>query len=346
LGKEQQYQGNIMDENANRDNSLNHVNEKIQERIKAGRDKLTASLHGATEAMLVNMKHLLIPGKIIASEFLKSDQEEQFNKLQISLDLSPFAYAVFLPSSIYHRNLKSYKILPEEVSSMVSNDDTIKILVSGINDYNRILTAEISPDKPGINIFDDGNLLASYNYNTPQECINDLSKIIWIHFKYKDSWTHDDYIKYTEGWFFRSAIYKIPDLSINVNHSYIHHPVLINISTIQAIFKLMKATLIRLFADTDQTIAAANAANLYKTNTVKITKSGLSKGKEEQRKSLYLYYEDRLVGLLKLLQGYEIINFKSFSSNEQKEFKRMFARTAEDAFQMIMQKIVNNTGMV
>jgi len=334
-----------MDENANQDNLLNYSDEKIQKRIKAGRDKLTAALHGAMEAMLINLKELLIPGEIVTSESLKPDQKEQFHKLQISLDLSPFAHAVFLPSGIY-RNLNSYKNMQTIASAIVPDDDAIKILVSGKNDYNRILTAEISPVKPGINIFDDGSLLASYNYNTPLECINDLSKIIWIHFKYKDAWTHEDYIRYTEGWFFRSSNYKIPNLSINANHSYIHHPVLINTSTIQAIFKLMKATLIRLFADTNETISAANAANLYKTDTVKITTSGLSNGKEDEKKSLRLYYEDRLMGLLKLLQGYEIINFKSFSPAEQKEFKRMFARTIEDLFQLMTQKIFNNVSMV
>ncbi|MDM8535349.1 hypothetical protein QUF70_01200 [Desulfobacterales bacterium HSG17] len=336
-----------MSENANQNNLLNNLDEKTQKRIEAGRDKLTANLHGAMEAILINLQDLLIPGEIVTSETLEQDLKKQFHKLQISLDLSPFAHAVFLPSGIY-RNLNSYSHLQKTASAIIPDDDndTSKVLVSGISDYKRILTAEISPAKPGIDIFDDGSLLASYNYNTPHECINDLSKIIWIHFKYKDAWNHEDYIRYTEGWFFRSANYKIPDLSINVNHSYIHHPVLINTSSIQAIFKLMKATLLRLFAETDKTLAAANAANLYKPDTVKISKSGLSNGKEDEKRSLNLYYEDRLVGLLKLLQGYEIINFKSFSAAEQKEFKRMFARTVEDVFQSTIQKIFNNISMV
>ncbi|WP_207690823.1 hypothetical protein [Desulfonema limicola] len=333
-----------MDENTNQDNVLNSSGKKIKKPVKAGANKLTAAQHGAMETILINLKDILIPGEIVTSESLKPDQEAQFHKLKISLDLSPFAYAVFLPSGIY-QNLGLYKKLEKKEKDIVP-DDTSKILVSGINEYQRILTADISPDKPGINIFDQGSLLASYNYNTPQECIDDLSKIIWIHFKYKDAWTHDDYVKYTEGWFFRSANYKIPNLSINVNHSYIHHPVLINTNTIQAVFKLMKATLIRLFAHADKTIAAANAANLYKPDTVKITKSGLSNGKENEKKSLRLYFEDRLVGLLKLLQGYEIINFKSFSESEKNEFKRMFARTVEDIFQLMLQKIFNNLDMV
>lgn len=330
-----------MDEKANQDNLLTYLNEKNQERIKAGRDKLTVKQHGAMEVMLINMKNLLVPGEIITPGILQPEENEQFQKLRITLDLSPFAYAVFFPSGIY-QTINSHKVLQKIASDFVPDNKSIKILVCGIKDYNRILTAEISPDRPSIDIYDNGSLLASYNYNTSNECTDDLSKIIWIHFKYKEAWNHNDYIKYTESWFFRSASYKIPNLSINVNHSYIHHPVLINSSTIQAIFKLMQATLTRLFDDPEKIIPAANAANLYKINTVKITKQGLLKGKEDEEKSLRRYYEDRLMGLMKLLQGYDIINFKSFSASGQNDFKRMFSKTIEDVFQVTMQKIGDN----
>lgn len=324
-----------MNEKATQD-ELKNLENKTRERIEAGRDPHTAKWHENLESILIPMKDKLIPGELIATESLEPDKEELLKKLQIILDISPFTCALFLPNGIPDT--------AESPNSVLENppEDSTKILVFRINDYNLILTAEISDEKPGIDIFDDGTLLASYNYNTSKECITDLSKIIWIHFKYKDTWTQENYIKYTEGWFFRSAGNKIQNLSINVNYSYIHHPVLLNINKVQAIFKLMKATLISLFKDIDQTIAIANAANLYKANTDEITKSGLLKGKENEKLSMRTYIDERLLGLLKLLRGYDIINFKGFSESEQREFKRSFSKTVEEVFLFFMKKIFNS----
>jgi hypothetical protein len=311
------------------------IDKRAQERLKAGRDPGVTRWQAALEAMLVAVEPYLIAGEVVTTESLSPEEIELFQKIQLVIDLAPFSFAIFLPPVLANTLNPSGLAKTLDRAPEVSN----KILVSRVNDYRRILTAELSPAKPGIDIYENGALLGSYNYNTPEECLGDLSKIIWIHLKHQGSWTKEDYIKYTEGWFYRSASNKILDLPINQNHSYIHHPVLLNIKTVEAIFRLIKSTLLNLCDTVDYTIAMANANNLYNSGAVKITRSGLANSVEAEENFLRTYIEEKMLALLKLLRGYEIINFRSFSQNEQNEFKKRFNQTVEEVFQEIIKKI-------
>ncbi|MGE0085187.1 MAG: hypothetical protein AB7S75_12290 [Desulfococcaceae bacterium] len=308
------------------------VKEKSRERIKAGRDRRTVIWHETLETMFIQIRDYLVPGEIIAVESMNPDETAKFNTLRTTLDLAPFVSAAFFPPAVAAR----LKPAGEAGTFERAADNSCKILVSRVNDYDRILTAEISASNPGIDILDDGILLGCYNYGTAEECISDLSKIIWIHLKHRGTWSQEDYIRYTESWFYRSAAGRTANLPINANLSYIHHPVLIGLSPVKAIFRLIKATLTRVCGDIDNTIRLANDANMYKSSTVEITREGLSRGDEQQQNSLRIYIDEKLLGLLKLLRGYDIINFKGFSDAEQREFKLTFARVVDEIWKMLL----------
>jgi hypothetical protein len=314
---------------------LKAIENQAEEWIKAGRDPRVVRWQAALESAMIKHEHLSVPGEIITVESLTPEEIERFRNLQLFLDLPPFVWAMFLPCSIAGAldPLESGRI------AECSPQDTNKILVTRIGDFTHILAAEISPLKPGINIYEKGSQVGSHTYNTAEECISDLSKIIWIHMKHKTRWTEDDYTRYTEAWFFRSAAHKVLDLPINTSNSYIHRPFLLNLKTIPAIYKLMRATLARMHHTPETVLAIANAANLYHSQTVPITREGLLNNDAAQTASLRIYLDEKLLGLLKLLRGHEIINFTGFSEAEQHEFKTCFARTLEEIFQMIMDQI-------
>ncbi|MEE4357413.1 MAG: hypothetical protein V2I97_13180 [Desulfococcaceae bacterium] len=327
---------NVSDESAdNPADELNALKKKSRARTDAGRDPRTVSWQQNLESLLIKIRKSLIPGEIISTESLDKEKKKIFDKVRISLDLAPFVTAVFLPPAI----ADGLKPGDNARSFERASDNSYKILVSRIHDYNRILTAEISAHNPGIDILDDGSLLGCYNYSSPGECISDLSKIIWIHLKHISTWSHEDYIRYTESWFFRSAVNRMTDLPINVNHSYIHHPVLIGLTPVKAVFRLIQSTMNRLCADPVHVITLANDANLYKSNTVEISREGLVRGDSQQQNSLRIYVDEKLLSLLKFLKGFDIINFKSFSEAEQREFKRSFPRLVEDIYRMLLKKI-------
>ncbi|MEZ4525977.1 MAG: hypothetical protein R2941_08680 [Desulfobacterales bacterium] len=320
-------------------NTPEYLKEKSRDRIRAGRDSRIVMWQETLEAMLMQIREYLIPGEIIAVESMNPDETATFSRLRTTLDLAPFVTAAFLPPAVANR----LKPAGEAGTFDRAAENSCKILVSRVNDCDRILTAEISASNPGIDILDDGILLGCYNYSTSGECISDLSKIIWIHLKQQGSWTQEDYVHYTESWFFRSAAGRTAGLPVNVNHSYIHHPVLIGLSPVKAVFRLMKATLIRLCKDTDNVIQLANDANMYKNNTVEITGEGLARGDAQQENSLRIYVDEKLLGLLKLLKEYDIINFKGFSEAEQREFKITFARVVEEIWEMLLAQAKTDT---
>lgn len=57
-------------------------------------------------------------------------------------------------------------------------------------------TASIQVSLPGlefagIDVFEEGNHLADYTYNSREECLEDLSKTVWIYLEPKEDWTED-----------------------------------------------------------------------------------------------------------------------------------------------------------
>lgn len=312
---------------------LKQIQEKTRERLRTGRDPKISQWQGALEALLVKINEHLVPGEVITFDSLSPEEIKQFQRLQVVMDLSPFVTAVFLPRQI------SQKLVKSKMGAYAAglNKDSDKILVTPVDNHDRIMMAELSPQKSGIEIFDDGSQLGIYSYNTQEECLTDMSKIVWLHLKPK-AWTQADYIKYTEGWFFRSASNKLIDLPINQNHSYIHHPVLLHLNAVQAIFKLIRATLLRICGNLDNTIALANAENLHKSGTPEISRDALLADDGKQKQLLKTYIENRMLELLKLLRSYEAVNFKGFSAAEQREFKNAFARTVEEVYRELLQE--------
>lgn len=315
--------------------TLESVEKRTKSRIKAGRDPRISRWQGALEAMLASLEGRLVPGEIITPETLNSKDYEHYRRIQLTLDLPPFIHAVYFPPGPADQLNP-----PETVKTLErASGDSRKVMVTRVNDFSRILVAEISPSKPGIDILEDANLLGSHNYGDSEECVADLSKIIWIHFRHQDRWTEPDVVRYTETWFYRCATRKMTDLPITANFSYIHHPVMIDADSVAAIFKLMKATLNRLFADPDQAVRMANDANLYNPGTVRISVEGLKKGNPEETRSLQTYIEDRLMGLLNLLRGCDVVNFQGFSKVEKRRFKRMFESASEEVRQEFLERI-------
>lgn len=299
-------------------------NQKTTARIQAGCDPAVAHWQNALESTVAALEPDLVPGQLNTTDDLEPDEIDRFRRLHATLDLAPYITALFLPRRISGRivpppAIKSIQRVPEAGASS-------KILVSRHRDYRRLLVAETGPPpvRPGIDIFQDGHLLGSFDYETPEDCTGALSKAIWVHLRSRAKWSREDYINYTEGWFARSAASRIVDLPVNPNHSYIHHPVLLNIDPVAAIFKLLRATLERLFQDVHQAAAAANAAQ---APSVGITPEGIRQGFPGQVEALHAFIVDQTLTLLKLLKGYDIVDFNGFTAREDAAFTDGFEKT-------------------
>jgi len=320
---------------------LQKIEEKIKARIQAGSDPLFAHWQGALESVLSTMEPYLVAGQIITTNALEKEDVGPFQKLHTTLDLAPYITAVFLPCDT--SNHTSPPKTAESIQRVPGNGISSKVLVSKHNDFRRLLVVELGrpPVRAGIDIFQDGNLLGSYDYETPEDCMDALSKVIWVHLKSRVKWSTADTVLYTENWFLRSAAGKIIDLPVNQDHSYIHHPVLLNISEVEAIFKLMRATLVRLFHDFDQVAEAVNSAGRFENPETgqikKITREEIARGGIDQVAALHEFIVNNLLELLKLLRGYDIIKFENFSEKDNTAFKDAFEKTVAETYKRLVE---------
>lgn len=302
---------------------VEQVSQRIKHWIQEGAALETAQWQGALESMLAAMEHFLIPGAVITAEGLSETEAELFHKLFIALDLSPFVAALYLPPAL------SGKLKAKDPMDRKAENGSHRLIARNPNHPDRILTAELAPEAPnGADIYQDGKRLGSYDYQSQQESIAQISKLIWVHLKPPRLWRSSDQIQYTENWFFRAAVGGIRDLPVNARYSYLHEPQRLGLTRIEAVFKLMAATLSRLYEDPDQTIAAANAANAYEPDPlVAITPDGLRTDDPAQKKALCHFLANQLGDLLRLLHGYGIVDFQAMDPNEEQSFYQQFDQT-------------------
>ncbi len=319
---------------------LQTIEEKTKARIQAGSDPAFARWQGALESVLSTMEPYLVAGQIVTIDTLEKKDAAVFQRLYATLDLAPYITAVFLSGDISSRT--SPPKAAASIQRIPEGGISSKVLVSKHNDYRRLMVAELGepPVRAGVDIFQDGNLLGSYDYETPKDCMEALSKVIWIHLKSKVKWSIADIVLYTENWFLRSASGKIIDLPVHQDHSYIHHPILLNISEVDAIFKLMRVTLARLLHDFDQVAEALDPAFQFENSEaghIKITREGIGQGRSDQVAALNDFIVNNLLELLKLLRGYDIIKFENFSEKDNTAFKDSFAKTVAETYQRLVE---------
>lgn len=80
-------------------------------------------------------------------------------------------------------------------------------------------------------------------YNTIEECLEELSNVTWTYFSQKGDWDHDQIIRHTENWYGKS-VYGVegPDVRFHTEYSYVHHPELLDLTPLNAVFKLIQAS--------------------------------------------------------------------------------------------------------
>ena len=120
--------------------------------------------------------------------FRKIEQQESviFEKLSQTVSVPISVSAIYLPPSVrfqmlYHRPEGEPQPIPEH--SPDNPPDEGIILACRKADLNVVINAMLAkaPFTPAVDVYEDGQLLAGYIYNTIDECIGDLTKVLQIH---------------------------------------------------------------------------------------------------------------------------------------------------------------------
>ncbi len=288
---------------------------KIKRWIEEKKDPRSAHWQGGLEEILNVFSPYMEPGKLTPVQPLSDDDLPVFAAALEAVDLSPNLHAAFLPPSI--AGSVTAPESADELHRIDKGKPSYKILIARLGKDLRILCAEISEyaNNPGVDIFQSGALLGTYNYDTPQACIADLTKVIRSHMWEKGTWRQDDYKRYTINWFEKIMDLGKGTVCVREDFSFLHSPTLIKSNRVDAVFTLLFEILLKRFSDPDDQFkdAVSWIRNI--------------KNKDDRVAQSNKLAERGILELLSLMRELEIVNFGEFSSTENEQFKKEFSGT-------------------
>jgi hypothetical protein len=278
------------------------------------RDPRSARWQAAIEEIMTLFTPRLEKGKVTPVSPLEEQDLPIFKSALARLDVSPGLWAAFLPPSAAALILPPADAM-EELVRVDSDKPSYKIIIQRPGKESRILCAEISEyaHRPGIDIFQEGALLGSFNYETHEICIEEMTKAVRAHAWEKDEWSREDIIAYTVNWFEKVSYLERADVSVEEKRSFFHSPTLIRTNRVDALFLLLTEVLnLRFQADPEKFTASL---------------PGLTGSGEDRISACNSLTESYLLDLLNIVRSLALLDFKQFTSREEKQFKTEFTRS-------------------
>ena len=296
---------------------MDPIAKKVKQWIDEKKDPRSAHWQGGLEAVLNVFSPYMEPGKLIPVQPLEKNDLPVFEAALEVVDLSPSLTAAFLPPSI------AGPITPPESAAELQRIDkgkpSYKILIARPGKDLRILCAEISEQakNPGIDIFQSGALLGTYNYDTQQDCLTYLTQAIRAHIWERGKWGQNEYKRYTMNWFEKILYLDKGTVRVDEEFSFFHSPTLIKSDRIDALFTLVSEILLKRFSDPDgQFKDTISSIQNIKDKDLKVDRSNE-------------LAERAILDLLNVMKELEIVKFEEFSNPENERFKREFSRTIQ-----------------
>jgi len=319
--------------------SAKAIFKKAEKREKAGGDYFYTGWQATLELLLLMMEEQLLenPGQLLPMQI--SDDDEWYFYLDVmeKLDLPPETGAVLITPSAF-KEMKLSEFSKFEDSEMAPwKRNAYSVIISNIRDHTVILQASLPGlEFAGIDIFEDGKHFADYMYNTVEECLDDLSNITWTYFRPKGEWSKDQIIRYTENWYGKS-IYGVegPDVKFHAEYSYVHHPEIINLTPLHAVFKLIQATVPIEYDTLERAIEITNDVNRdMDLGEPVVTEDGILRADKAQCQALLnrITVEiDMKLDMLSYLKGVTVPGRNIQNPN----YNRVFDETAKRIYEVI-----------
>ncbi len=294
---------------------------KAKQWIEEKKDPRSAHWQAGLESVLELFLPDMEKGRLIPVRGLEERETPLFESALAQLDLSPNVYAAFLTASA------ASAIAPpdsaEELERIDRSKPSCKIIILRPGEERRILCAEISEQahRPGIDIFQSGALLGTYNYENSEDCMDGLKKAIKAHAWKKETWREDDYLGYTLNWFDRVRTLNTSDVSVDKNLSFLHSPTLIKASPADALFQLIYLLLAREYQAPEFLQENPQISEKIAQKDVAFCRA---------------LAENHIFDLLNTIKELDLLDFKQFHDKESKTFQTEFQRAREKLRALLM----------
>jgi hypothetical protein len=162
------------------------VAEIIESRSPAGRQDSVRGWHDLLKKLLSQMTPYLKEGHLVTFRTLSNWERGFFEELHRKVALPSTVSAIYMPPSVrfqmlYRRPEGEPRAIPDH--SPENPPDEGIILGCRRTDLDVVVNALLAkpPFSPAIDVYDNGQLLAGYVYNTIDECIGNLTKVLQTH---------------------------------------------------------------------------------------------------------------------------------------------------------------------
>ncbi len=149
-------------------------------RLQAGKDPESVSWQQVVETMLIKAADNLEPGRLVTYSRINREESATYGRLRSSVTVPEAVCALYIPPSAMETMLAEdagQDAEAESASLPETGSDAGLLLANRCGEYKRVLYAQLArpPHTPGIEIYDDGELLAVYRFHTIEECIAAVS---------------------------------------------------------------------------------------------------------------------------------------------------------------------------
>ncbi len=294
---------------------MDPIIEKAKKWVEAGRDPRSAHWQAGLESIMNVFAPYLEAGSLTPVQPLEETDLPIFREALAVVDLSPGLTAAFLPPPV------ADKIFPPESAAELQRIDPAKpswkIIVLRPGREQRVLCAEISPHagKPGVDLFQSGALLGTYDFDDQQQCLAELNKIVRAHIWEKDKWSPEGHKRYTVNWFERVMDLPGNDVCVEADFSFFHSPTLIKSNRIDAIFLLIFEVFRK---------RASHPGGPLETRIASIREIPDA---DERANKFNELAEKTVTRLLAVMKENDLVDFESFTAKEDRQYEQEFDRT-------------------
>lgn len=303
---------------------MDPIAKKISHWIDEGKDPRIAHWQGGLERLQQVFFPYLKPGSLVPIQPLNAEEVTVFNAALAVVDLSPTLTAAFICPAIAGQMVPPESI--PELQRIERGKPTYKILIVRPGVEERMVCIELSEhaEKPGLDIFQAGVMLGSYDFTTQKDCLDNLTKTLRTHIWKKGKWSRDEYKAYTLNWF-EKILYLGESAGVHVekNASFLHSPTLIKGDRVEAIFTLLTETILNHCSDPDERLKQA----------LQLIQSTPDENLRTTQATEFI--EGNLLEYLNLLRTEALVNFDEFSEKEKEQFKTEFSRASRRLVQKV-----------
>ena len=310
---------------------------KADARIKAGQEAFGADWQATLELFLFMMHEQLVanPGQLLPMQIDGQDEWDFYLDIQEVLDLPPDTCALLISPSAF-KNMPGPKLQELETAGITPwKRNAYSILISDCGEHKKIMQVALPGiNSWGIDLFEEGKHFVDYTYNTMKECLDDLSDAVWTFFGPKGQWREEQIIRYTENWYGKSINgVNMDDVKFHTDFSYAHHPELLNLIPLDAVFKLIQATTPKDFESLEEAIKTTNDFNRdFKLDKGDVTEAGILSDNKNECQALVgrIAVEiDMNLEKLESMKGVEMPN------RQAPEYRRIFVEAAKNIYRTI-----------